>query len=100
MRPQNTDDYLRDLLAARLGLQPAVLGPEAALKGLGADSLDLVSLIMEIEDELDIDIPDEEAAQLSTVKQLMDYIALAVATQETLKVRQIPKPYKKAVGYR
>jgi acyl carrier protein len=42
---------------------------------LGADSLDLVELIMSMEEEFDIDIPDEEAEKLITVKDAFDYIA-------------------------
>ena len=41
---------------------------------LGADSLDLVELIMSMEEEFDIEIPDEEAEKLVTVKDAFDYI--------------------------
>jgi len=102
MRPSdNTDDYLRDLLAAKLGKVPAAIAHDASLiDDLGADSLDLVGLIMEIEYELDIDIPDEDSAQLVTVRQLMDYVAFAAAAKEMRRVRQVKQPYKKAVGHR
>ena len=98
--PENTDDYLRDLLAARLGIDPAAMTPEAALsRDLGIDSLELVSLVMEIEEDLDLDIPDEDAAQLLTIKQWQDYVSFAAAARETQQPRQIRQPYKKAVGY-
>jgi len=42
---------------------------------LGADSLDTVELIMELENEFDIQIPDEDAEKISTVQQAIDYIA-------------------------
>ena len=48
--------------------------PEAKLEeDLGADSLDLVEIIMSVEDEFIIDIPDEHAEKLQTVQQLADY---------------------------
>src|SRR5689334_7489052 len=95
----NTDQYLRRLLTARLGADPAAIVPNASLRqDLGADSLGLVSLIVEIEDDLDLDIPDEDAAQLLTVKQLMDYVAFAAAAKDMQRERQVLPRYKKAVG--
>lgn len=41
---------------------------------LGADSLDVVELVMELESKFDIEIPDEEAEKISTVKDVVDYI--------------------------
>jgi acyl carrier protein len=50
--------------------------PEASfVDDLGADSLDLVELIMSMEEEFDIDIPDEEAEKLVTVKDVFDFVA-------------------------
>jgi len=46
---------------------------------LGADSLDTVELVMALEDEFDMDIPDEEAEKLTTVGKAMDYILANVA---------------------
>ena len=49
--------------------------PEASfVDDLGADSLDLVELIMAMEDEFDVEIPDEEAEQIRTVQDAIDYI--------------------------
>ena len=41
---------------------------------IGADSLDVVEVIMQIEEEFDIEIPDEEAEKLSTVQEIIDYV--------------------------
>jgi len=46
---------------------------------LGADSLDTVELVMALEDEFDMDIPDEEAEKLTTVGKAMDYILASLA---------------------
>ena len=81
--PDDIEDQLRSLVAARLGTQAASIKNDASLvDGLTADSLDLVGLIMEIEVEFHIDIPDEEAAQLGTMKELLDYVEFAVAAND------------------
>lgn len=49
---------------------------------LGADSLDSVALVLAIEDHFRIDMPDEEVEQLRTVRQLIDYVELAVAIRQ------------------
>ena len=46
---------------------------------LGADSLDLVELIMEMEEEFDIEIPDDDLEQLQTVQNVVDYVAKSLA---------------------
>ena len=54
---------------------PEEVVPEASfVDDLGADSLDLVELIMSMEEEFDIDISDEEAEKLASVKDAIDYI--------------------------
>lgn len=47
---------------------------------LGADSLDTVELVMALEEEFDIEIPDEAAEQITTVQEAVDYISNKVAT--------------------
>ncbi len=64
-----------ELIVEKLGVEPGEVTPEASfIDDLGADSLDIVELIMDIEDEFDLEIPDEEAENISTVKQAVDYI--------------------------
>jgi acyl carrier protein len=48
---------------------------------LGADSLDIVELIMEMEEEFDIEIPDEDVEKMATVKDVLDYCAKVVTTE-------------------
>lgn len=60
--------------------------PEARLaQDLGADSLDAVALVIAIEDHFAIDIPDEDAEQLRTVRDVIEYVELAVAMRQRLK---------------
>ncbi len=64
-----------ELIVEKLGVEPGEVTPEASfIDDLGADSLDIVELIMDIEDEFDLEIPDEEAENISTVQQAVDYI--------------------------
>lgn len=66
---------LRDGLATVIGTEPDSVVPEAKLReDLGFDSLDEVEAIMYVEEEFDIDITDEQAEQLETVGQLIDFI--------------------------
>ena len=67
-------------IAAVLGERPERITPDMSLiHDLGADSLDSVSLVLAIEDRFGIDLPDEDAEQLRTVRQLIEYVELAVA---------------------
>jgi len=59
----------------QLGIDPVKIKPEADFgKELGADSLDVVELVMSIEDEFDIEIEDKAASQIATVQDALDYI--------------------------
>ncbi len=63
------------IVVDRLGVEEAEVKPEASFKDdLGADSLDVVELVMELEDEFDLEISDEEAEKISTVADVVDYI--------------------------
>jgi acyl carrier protein len=63
------------IVVDRLGVEEADVKPAASFKDdLGADSLDVVELVMELEDEFDLEISDEEAEKISTVADVVDYI--------------------------
>ncbi|MEE8430970.1 MAG: acyl carrier protein [Candidatus Desulfatibia sp.] len=63
------------IIADKLSVDLDEVVPEASfVDDLGADSLDLVELIMSMEEEFDIDISDEEAEKMLTVKDAFDYI--------------------------
>jgi acyl carrier protein len=66
---------LQNIVGKQLGIDPSEIQPEADFsKQLGADSLDVVELVMLIEDEFDIEIEDEVANQITTVRGALNYI--------------------------
>jgi acyl carrier protein len=74
MTPEDALKKTTDILFDQLGVDRDLITPEAKLEeDLGADSLDLVEIIMSVEDEFIVDIPDEHAEKLQTVQQLADY---------------------------
>lgn len=63
------------IIVDRLGVEEAEVKLEASFKeDLGADSLDVVELVMELEDEFDMEISDEDAEKISTVGDAVNYI--------------------------
>ena len=72
---------LLDRGVEELGVEREKLTDEASfIEDLGADSLDIVELVMEFEKEFNIDIPDEDAEKLRTVGDAMQYLNQKVAT--------------------
>ena len=73
-----TDDIVRrvkDLIAESLGVKSGEVVPGASfIDDLGADSLDIVELVMAIEKEFNIEIPDDDAEKITTVQDAVDYI--------------------------
>ena len=68
-------EQLRSIICEQLELQPSQITMESSMADeLGADSLDLVDIIMSIEDEFDVDIPDEEVEKLRCVGDFVHYI--------------------------
>ncbi len=69
-------ENVKNVLVEQLGVEEPDVTEEASFQeDLGADSLDLVELIMELEDQFEIKISDEDAQRIQTVGQAVDYIS-------------------------
>ncbi|SNR79828.1 acyl carrier protein [Desulfurobacterium atlanticum] len=72
---ENIEEKVKELIADRLGVDPEEVTPEASfVEDLGADSLDTVELVMALEEEFGIEIPDEDAEKIQTVGDAIEYI--------------------------
>jgi acyl carrier protein len=70
-----SEDRVKEIIAKELEVEIKQLTPEAKfIEDLGADSLDIVELVMALEDEFGLDIPDEDAEKLKTVGDAMNYL--------------------------
>ena len=68
-------DRVKTIVANQLGVDEAQVTEDASfIDDLGADSLDTVELIMAFEEEFDVERPDEDAQNIKTVKDVIDYI--------------------------
>ena len=77
----NVEDKIKNIIVDQLGVSADEVVPEASfVDDLGADSLDLVELIMVLEEEFGKEIPDEDAEKIQTVKDAMDYITNITAS--------------------
>ena len=71
----DNSDKVKDIIEKELGVEREKLTNEACfIEDLGADSLDIVELVMEFEKEFNIDIPDEDAEKLRTVGDALGYL--------------------------
>jgi acyl carrier protein len=71
----SVEDKVRKIIAEKLSVDLEEVVPEASfVDDLGADSLDLVELIMSMEEEFDTDIPDEDAEKILTVQDAIDFV--------------------------
>ena len=69
-------DKVKSIIVEQLGVDEEEVTLEASFtEDLGADSLDIVELVMAFEEEFGIEIPDEEAEKITTVKQAVDFIS-------------------------
>ena len=77
-----SEDRVKEIIAKELEVEVKQLTPDAKfIEDLGADSLDIVELVMALEEEFGIDIPDDEADKLKTVGDAMNYLKRQAATQ-------------------
>ena len=68
-------DRVKKIIVDQLGVEEETVTPEASfVDDLGADSLDTVELVMALEEEFGIEIPDEDAEKITRVKEAVDYI--------------------------
>lgn len=68
-------EKVRDILSEQLGINPEEIKMESSfVDDLGADSLDVVELIMALETEFDLEIEDEDAEKVSTVGDIVEYL--------------------------
>jgi acyl carrier protein len=71
----DTFERVKKIVVDRLGVDESKITLEASFKeDLGADSLDVVELVMELEDEFDLEISDEDAEKITTVGEVVKYI--------------------------
>ncbi len=69
------EEKVRKIVAEKLSVEAEEVVPEASfVDDLGADSLDLVELIMAMEEAFDIEVPDDEAEKLQTVQDAVNYV--------------------------
>ncbi|MBS1223422.1 MAG: acyl carrier protein [Proteobacteria bacterium] len=72
----NIEARVRKIIIEQLGVKEEQVTNEASfVEDLGADSLDTVELVMALEEEFELEIPDEDAEKITTVQQAIDYIA-------------------------
>ena len=71
----SVEERVKDIVSEQLGVDKDKVTPETSLvNDLGADSLDTVELVMELEEEFDITIPDDAAEKIQTVGQAIKFI--------------------------
>jgi acyl carrier protein len=72
---ESIEQRVKKIVAEQLGVNEAeIKNASSFLDDLGADSLDMVELVMALEDEFETEIPDEVAEKITTVQQAVDYI--------------------------
>ncbi|MBC7335421.1 MAG: acyl carrier protein [Clostridia bacterium] len=67
-------DKIREIIVDQLGVEEEEVTMDTSFEDLNADSLDIVELIMALEEEFDLEIPDEDAEKLTTVRAAVEYI--------------------------
>jgi acyl carrier protein len=69
------EDRVSAIIVEQLGVSKGELAPQASfIDDLGADSLDIVELVMAMEEEFDIEIPDDDAEKIQTIQDVVSYV--------------------------
>ena len=75
MSEKSIEEKVKDIIVEQLGVNPEQVTPNASfIEDLGADSLDTVELVMELEEEFEMNIPDDAAEKIQTVGQAVEFI--------------------------
>ena len=75
MADKTIEEKVKDIIVEQLGVNPEQVTPQASfIEDLGADSLDIVELVMAFEEEFSVEVPDEDAEKLQTVGDVINYI--------------------------
>ena len=83
MAEKSIEEKVKDILVQQLGVNPEHVTPQASfIEDLGADSLDIVELVMAFEEEFGVEVPDEDAEKLQTVGDVIKYIEEKSSNQQ------------------
>ncbi len=75
MSEKSIQERVKEIIVDQLGVNPEQVTPEASfIDDLGADSLDIVELVMAFEEEFEVEVPDEDAEKLNKVGDAVKYI--------------------------
>ncbi len=70
----DTLERIKEIICEKTDIRPELLGEETTLEETGADSIDIIEIIMELEYAFDVSIPDSVALKLKNIGELRDYI--------------------------
>lgn len=70
----STLEKVREIVAAELGIYPEDVKAASSLAALGADSMDKIDLLLELEEQFGIEIPNDDAVKIVTVQDIADYV--------------------------
>ncbi|MEJ2635898.1 MAG: acyl carrier protein [Calditrichia bacterium] len=77
------EEKVKDIIVDKLGVSADKIKPDSHfIDDLGADSLDTVELVMAFEEEFNVEIPDEDAQQITTVKSAVEYLSKKMKESE------------------